>query len=77
MTETRKSCLDCRHCVSAIPVICGQFTEGGAPRLAMPLRADAGPCGPEASFWQALCGRPEAHASATILQFPKHHRASA
>ena len=70
MTDPKKHCSDCRHVMG---LNCRKFThpEDGAPRFIAPLRAEMGPCGPEAHGFAPASDR-----TATILPFPQAHRVS-
>jgi len=72
-TPDDKLCARCRHSRGA-PVMCTLHTRDGAPRLAVPLRASAGPCGPEGAFFEASAA---VKTMATVLKFPTPHRVSA
>lgn len=75
-TPENRTCVLCRHSAGEVPVMCTLHKRNGEARLAVPLRAGAGPCGPEGAFWQpaAPVSQP---VSATIIQFPQAHRVSA
>lgn len=76
-TPESKTCALCRHSAGDVPVMCTLHKRDGAARLAVPLRAEAGLCGPDGAFWQARGVPPPLPASATIIVFPRAHRVSA
>lgn len=76
-TPEHRTCALCRHSSGSVPMMCTLHLRAGEARLAVPLRAEAGPCGPEGAFWQPSAAIRPLNASATILQFPQAHRVSA